>query len=137
MKATYTLNTPIILQMMIIVLIFLLQNGLLSIPSQLVFLTFGARDLHSVIQDMFSFIPFKIILDWYHLQKIGRFEPREILPAHGQQSGYIQLVEDYGLTRSSKLVCRHNSITVTALKSQWRHNSTLLSIVHSATRISF
>ncbi len=69
MKATYTLNTPTITQMMIIVLAFLLHNGLMSIPGQLVFFTDGARDLRSAIQNMFSFLPFKIILDWYHLQK--------------------------------------------------------------------
>lgn len=68
-KATYTLNTPTIAQMMIIVLAFLLHNGLMSIPGQLVFFTDGARDIRSAIQNMFSFLPFKIILDWYHLQK--------------------------------------------------------------------
>src|SRR5258708_17490629 len=69
MKATYTLNTPTITQMMIIVLAFLLHNGLMRITGQLVFFTDGARDLRSAIQNMFSFLPFKIILDWYHLQK--------------------------------------------------------------------
>jgi hypothetical protein len=66
---TYTLNTSTITQMMIIVLAFLLHNGLMSIPGQLVFFTDGARDLRLAIQNMFSFIPFKIILDWYHLKK--------------------------------------------------------------------
>jgi len=69
MKATYTLNTPTIAQMMITVLAFLLHNGLMSIPGQLVFFTDRARDLRSAIQNMFNFLPFKIILDWYHLQK--------------------------------------------------------------------
>ena len=66
---TYTLNTSSIAQMMIIVLAFLLQNGLLSLPGPVVFFTDGARDLRSAIQNMFSFLPFKIILDWYHLEK--------------------------------------------------------------------
>jgi hypothetical protein len=66
---TYTLNTSSIAQMMIIVLAFLLQNGLLSLPGPVVFFTDGARDLRSAIQNMFSFFPFKIILDWYHLEK--------------------------------------------------------------------
>src|SRR5260370_18905563 len=69
MKATYKLNTPNKKKMMNIVLAFLLHNGLMSIPGQLVFFTDGARDLRSAIQNMFSFLPFKIILDWYHLQK--------------------------------------------------------------------
>src|SRR5260370_16219541 len=69
MKATYKLNTPNKKKMMNIVLAFLLHNGLMSIPGQLVFFTDGARDLRSAIQSMFSFLPFKIILDWYHLEK--------------------------------------------------------------------
>ena len=65
----YILNTYSITQMMIIVLAFLFHNGLMSIPGQLVFFTDGARDLRSSIQNMFSFLSFKIILDWYHLEK--------------------------------------------------------------------
>ncbi len=66
---TYTLNTSNIAQMMIIVLAFLVSNELLSKPGSLVFFTDGARDLRSAIQGMFNFLSFKIILDWYHLQK--------------------------------------------------------------------
>jgi len=66
---TYTAVSPTVSQMMTIVLAFLLSNGLLSEPGSLVFFTDGARDLRSAIQDMFRFLPFKIILDWYHLEK--------------------------------------------------------------------
>jgi hypothetical protein len=66
---TYTLNTHTITPMMIVVLAFLLHNGLMSMPGSLVFFTDGARNLRSAIQDMFSFLPFKIILDWHHLEK--------------------------------------------------------------------
>jgi len=66
---TYTLNTSNMIQMMIIVLAFLLSNGLLSNPGSLVFFTDGARDLRSAIQGIFCFLPFKIILDWFHLEK--------------------------------------------------------------------
>jgi len=65
----YTLNTYNISQMMIIVLAFLLSNEMLCEPGSLVFFTDGARDLRSAIQDVFHFIPFKIILDWFHLEK--------------------------------------------------------------------
>lgn len=65
----YTLNTSTIPQMMIIVLAFLFHNGLMSMSGPLVFFTDGARDLRSAIEDMFGFLPFKIILDWYHLKK--------------------------------------------------------------------
>ncbi len=68
-EKTYTLNTPNIIQMMRIVLAFLLSNGLMSKPGSLVFFTDGARDLRLAIQNTFSFIPFKIILDWFHLEK--------------------------------------------------------------------
>src|SRR5947207_11713051 len=66
---TYTLNTSTISQMMIVVLAFLLSNGLMSTPGSLVFFTDGARDIRSAIQGIFRFLPFKIILDWFHLEK--------------------------------------------------------------------
>lgn len=66
---TYTLNTATVSQMMSTMLAFLLSNGLLSEPGSLVFFTDGARDLRSAIFDLFTFLPFKIILDWYHLEK--------------------------------------------------------------------
>jgi hypothetical protein len=66
---TYTLNTSNIAQMMIIVLAFLMSNELLSKPGSLVFFADGARDLSFAIQGMFNFLPFKIILDWYHLRE--------------------------------------------------------------------
>lgn len=66
---TYMLNTSDVAQMMPIVVAFLLSNELLNKPGSLVFFTDGARDLRSAIQNTFSFIPFKIILDWYHLEK--------------------------------------------------------------------
>lgn len=66
---TYALNTSTIPQMMIIVLAFLLSNGLLSKPGSLVFFTDGARDLRAAIQNIFGSLSFKIILDWFHLKK--------------------------------------------------------------------
>jgi hypothetical protein len=65
----YTAVSPTVSQMMLIVLAFLLSNGMLCQPGSLVFFTDGARDLRKAIQDIFHFIPFKIILDWYHLEK--------------------------------------------------------------------
>lgn len=41
----------------------------MSKPGSLVFFTDGARNLRLAIQNAFSFIPFKIILDWFHLEK--------------------------------------------------------------------
>jgi len=65
----YTAVSPTVSQMMPIVLAFLLSNRLLSQPGSLVFFTDGARDLRKAIQDLFHFITFKIILDWFHLKK--------------------------------------------------------------------
>jgi hypothetical protein len=65
----YTAVSPTVSQMMSIVLAFLLSNDLLNQPGSLVFFTDGARDLRKAIQDTFHFIPFKIILDWFHLKK--------------------------------------------------------------------
>lgn len=66
---TYTLTTPTISRMMTVLLAFLFLNGLMTQPGQLVFFTDGAQDLLGAIQNGFSFLPFKIILDWYHLAK--------------------------------------------------------------------
>ena len=63
------LTTATIAQMMIVLLAFLLSNGLMILPGNLVFFTDGAQDLLLAIQKVFAFLPFKIILDWYHLDK--------------------------------------------------------------------
>jgi hypothetical protein len=65
----YTLNTANITQMMIIVVAFLLNNGLMNGTGPFVFFTDGAQDLRKAIESFFAFLPFKIILDWYHLEK--------------------------------------------------------------------
>lgn len=54
---------------MIVVLAFLLNNELLFLPGQIIFFTDGAEELLLAIQRVFAFVPSKIILDWYHLEK--------------------------------------------------------------------
>jgi len=49
------------------VLAFLLFNGLLQ--KELVFFTDGARNIKSSIEHFFSFRPYTIVLDWFHLKK--------------------------------------------------------------------
>jgi hypothetical protein len=66
---TYTVTTVTIAQMMIVLIAFLLSNGLMLIAGPLVFFTDGAQDLLVPIQNVFAFLPFKLILDWYHLDK--------------------------------------------------------------------
>ena len=41
----------------------------ISSQDSVVFFTDGAEDLLSAIQKVFAFLPFKLILDWYHLDK--------------------------------------------------------------------
>ena len=65
----YTAVSPTISQTLIFVLAFLVSNGMLRKRGSLVFFTDGARDLRSAIQSIFCFLPFKIILDWFHLKK--------------------------------------------------------------------
>ncbi len=52
----------------LLVLAYLLANGLLA-GKTLVFFTDGARNIFNNIEKMFSFHPYTIILDWYHLKK--------------------------------------------------------------------
>jgi hypothetical protein len=68
-RETYTLTTATITQMMIVLVAFLLSNRLMFVPGQIVFFTDGAEDLLLAIQKVFAFLPFKIILDWYHVDK--------------------------------------------------------------------
>jgi hypothetical protein len=66
----YILNATSIKRMMIFVLAFLLNNELLSRTGQLIFFIDGAADLRSAIhQIFFGLLSFKIILDWFHLEK--------------------------------------------------------------------
>jgi len=51
-----------------ILMAFLLYNSLLA-NGVLVFFVDGARDLHSGIKEVFGWVPFKIILDWHHLEE--------------------------------------------------------------------
>jgi hypothetical protein len=66
---TSTLNTANVTHMMILVLAFLVHNGLMRMAGPVVFFTDGARDVRGAIEHLFGVLPFKIILDWYHLEK--------------------------------------------------------------------
>ena len=69
-QATYLLNAACIEKILILVLAFLLENGLHTSGGQLIFFIDGAADLRSGIQSLFLGLwSFKIILDWFHLEK--------------------------------------------------------------------
>jgi len=63
----YILKSSNVFGVLRLLLGFLLRGGLLK--KQLVFFTDGAREIHNAISRMFAFANYKIILDWYHLQK--------------------------------------------------------------------
>ena len=63
----YHLNASSLYAALKILLGFLLCND--NLKKQLVFFTDGAREIHKEISRMFAFANYKIILDWYHLEK--------------------------------------------------------------------
>ena len=66
----YILNTACIEKMLILVLAFLLHNRLLNSAGQVIFFIDGEASLRLSIQSIFlDLVPFKIILDWFHLEK--------------------------------------------------------------------
>jgi hypothetical protein len=69
-QATYLLNAACIEKILILVLAVLVENGLHTNGGQLIFFIDGAADLRSGIQSLFLGLwAFKIILDWFHLEK--------------------------------------------------------------------
>ena len=66
-EGKYILNSSDISDALKLLLGFLLCGGQLG--KQLVFFTDGAREIHNAITEKFAFANYKIILDWYHLQK--------------------------------------------------------------------
>jgi len=66
-RETYVLTAVGMKVVMKSILAFFLANGLLE--HRLIFLTDGARNIKSSIEEFFSFRPYSIILDWFHLKK--------------------------------------------------------------------
>ncbi len=65
---SYVLNGPTIFRVLKLVIAFLLNNNLTT-KGLLVFYVDGADDLRRGVYRLFKWIPFKIILDWYHIKK--------------------------------------------------------------------
>lgn len=65
---SYTLTDGSMPQTFCSTLAYLLSHGLLA-GRNLVFFTDGASDIRRNIEDLFTFHPYTIILDWYHLKK--------------------------------------------------------------------
>lgn len=65
--ATYIITGIGILSTLRLLLAFLVKNNLLS--HQLIFFSDGATNIKTNLEKMFSFVPYKLYLDWFHLQK--------------------------------------------------------------------
>jgi len=63
----YILNSASVIGGFIQLVSFLIHNGLLG--KQLVFFVDGARNINNAIASLFHKLNFKVILDWYHLNK--------------------------------------------------------------------
>lgn len=66
-KKSYILNANSLRSCIKLLIGFLLYNGLLK--KQIVIFADGARSIHGIVEKMLSFANYKIILDWYHLNK--------------------------------------------------------------------
>ena len=64
----YILDGLGIHKMLMVLTAFLLHNNLFENKS-LIFFTDGADDIKNAIKEVFSWRPYRIILDWYHLKK--------------------------------------------------------------------
>lgn len=66
-EEVYVLTSSSVKKAMKCTLAFLIFNGLLK--KRLVFFTDGARNIKNSIKELFSFRPYTVILDWFHLKK--------------------------------------------------------------------
>ena len=67
-KMTYVLNGKGIIETLILLTAFMLNNNMVDIGN-LVFYVDGARDLQNAIHATYGWRPYTIILDWFHLEK--------------------------------------------------------------------
>lgn len=66
-SASYALTSIGMRETIKLVLSFLLFNNLLN--KELIFFTDGAKNIKSHIESVFSFHPYTVVLDWFHLKK--------------------------------------------------------------------
>lgn len=79
---TYIINEGSINKAIRLLLGFLLFNALLA-EKQLVFFVDGAKTIYDAVIARFSFLPFKFILDWYHL--VEKLEQRLSMGMKGRK----------------------------------------------------
>ena len=120
-KKSYTLSSHSVSACLRSILSLLLVNGLTR--KQIVIFADGEKSINSAIQKIFPFLNFKIILDWYHLEKkfyeqLGmalkgskvknEFMKEKLLPSLwlGNVSGAIKLLQniDAKLVRNQEVI---------------------------------
>lgn len=67
-KKTFVLAAPSLKELIIDITAFMLENKLLY-SHKMVFFTDGARNLKNTIDEHFYYIPYTIILDWFHITR--------------------------------------------------------------------
>jgi len=92
-KKSYTLNAASIASCMKMLIGFLLFNGL--IKKQIVVFADGARDINSLVRKLLYFANFKIILDWYHLEKKFKEELSRALRNREIRNGFFEEIRPY------------------------------------------
>jgi hypothetical protein len=92
-KKSYTLNAASIASCLKMLIGFLLFNGLLN--KQIVVFADGARDINSLVRKLLHFANFKIILDWYHLEKKFKEELSRALRNRDVRNEFFEEIRPY------------------------------------------
>lgn len=91
-KEDYIINDGSIKDALKLLMGFLLSNFLIG-QCQFVFFTDGARDLNDPINTMFGFVPYKIILDWYHLMEKVKQRMSMGMNSRKKRNAFLDLIE--------------------------------------------
>jgi len=90
-KKAYILNNAGIKGAFTMLMGFLFANSLIGLY-RIVFFTDGASDLHDPINAMFGFLPYKIILDWFHLIKKVKERLSQAMKGYKKRNAFIDLL---------------------------------------------
>jgi hypothetical protein len=92
-KKSYTLNAASVASCMKMLIGFLLFNGLFN--KQIVVFADGARDINNSVRKLLHFANFKIILDWYHLEKKFKEELSRALRNTEVRNNFFEEIRPY------------------------------------------
>ena len=92
-EKSYILNAASIVSSLRMLIAFLLFNGLMK--HQIVVFADGARDINSLVRKLLHFANFKIILDWYHLEKKFKEELSRALRSREIRNEFFEEIRPY------------------------------------------